>query len=218
MSLTSSESRAPRRPSLLRSVVPITLFMLVCGVVGPIFLVMGLVIDDPEAGWLLPTGIGVTALDIIIGVLIGLGRYRSQQRTYRLHQRGRRAVADVLDVASTSVTINDQPLMRLTLRIHGDDVPTLEVQKKQVVSHAQLPLLSASQVPVLVDPETQEWEIDWAAARAARPPTGATGAFSPPPDDRPAADRLAELDELLRKDLISRDEYDATRARILGGI
>ena len=34
-------------------------------------------------------------------------------------------------------------------------------------------------------------------------------------DTRTAGERLAELDELLRTDLISREEYDATRARIL---
>ena len=207
-----SPEQPPRKPSLLLNVIPITLFMLVCGVVGPIFLVMGLVVDGPETGWLLPMGIAITALDILIGITVGLFRHRSKMRTYRLHQVGKRGIATVLDAEPTSVTINDQPLMKLRVRIHGDDIATFEVERKQVVPHARMALLHAGELPVIVDPETQEWEVDWASARPVR------AAFTAPTAERPAADRLAELDQLLKQDLISRDEYDASRARILDGI
>ena len=202
----------PRKPSLLLCVLPITLFMLVCGVVGPIFLVMGLLTGGPETGWLLPMGIAITALDILIGVMVGTFRYRSKMRTYRLHQMGKRGTATVLDFQSTSVTINDQPLMQLTVRIHGDDIAPFEVERKQVVPHARMALLQAGELPVIVDPETREWEVDWASAGPMR------AAFTAPTGQRSAAERLAELDQLLKQDLISRDEYDASRARILGGI
>lgn len=217
--MTSSPRDHPRPPSLLGSVVPVTLFVLLAGIVGPIFLVMGLNVDGPETGWLLPTGIGITALDLVIGVLVGMGRHRGRLKTYRLKQRGRKARGEVLSFEQTNVRINDQPLVRLRLRISGADIAPFEVEGKHVVSEIRLPLLYAGELPVLVDPETKEWEIDWDSARPIAP---ASSSYSPPvpsaaavADTRTAGERLAELDELLRADLISRDEYDVTRARIL---
>lgn len=211
---------APRPPSLLRSLVPPVLFMLVCGIVGPIFLVMGLTVDDePGTGWLLPTGIAITALDLVIGVVIGRGRHRTRQRLHRLRQNGRPARAQVLSFEQTGVRINEQPMLVLQLRIHGDDLEPFEVQAREVVPDIRVPLLYAGELPVLVDPETHEWEIDWASATTITPAApltpAAPTASSAPVDDRTAGERLAELDDLLRRDLLSREEYDATRARII---
>ena len=206
-----SDAPIEKPRSFLRNLVPILAFMLVCGVVGPIFLVMGLVVDEPDTGWLLPTGIAITALDVLIAVLMARGRTRMQRRIYRLRVRGRRARARVLSFEQTNVRINDQPVLVLQLRIEGADIAPFEVQSRTVVSDVHIPLLHAGELPVLIDPETQEWEIDWASARPVAPVVTAT-------DERPAGERLAELDELLRKDLVSRDEYDAARARILGAL
>ncbi|MEV5000195.1 hypothetical protein [Nocardioides sp. LML1-1-1.1] len=204
-----SDAPIEKPRSFLRNLVPTLAFMLVCGVVGPIFLVMGLVVDEPDTGWLLPTGIAITALDVVIAVLVARGRTRMQQRMHRLRVRGRRARARVLSFEQTNVRINDQPVLVLRLRIEGADITPFEVQSRTVVSDVHIPLLHAGELPVLIDPETEEWEIDWASARPVAPVVTAT-------DERPAAERLAELDELLRKDLVSRDEYDDARARILG--
>lgn len=206
-----SDAPIEKPRSFLRNLVPILAFMLVCGVVGPIFLVMGLVVDEPDTGWLLPTGIAITALDMLIAVLVARGRTRVQQRMFRLRVRGRKARARVLSFEQTNVRINDQPVLVLQLRIEGADLDPFEVQSRTVVPDVHIPLLHAGELPVLIDPETQEWEIDWASARPVAPVVTAT-------DERPAAERLAELDELLRKDLVSRDEYDAARARILGAL
>lgn len=202
----------PEPRSFLRNFVPMLALMLLCGVVGPVFLVMGLVVDDePGSGWLLPTGIAITVSDVLVAVLVARGRTRSQQRMHRLRVRGRKARARVLSFEQTNVRINDQPLVQLSLRIEGADLAPFEVQTRTVVPEVHIPLLHAGELPVLVDPETKEWEIDWAAARPVAPVVTAG-------DERPAADRLAELDDLLRRDLVSREEYDATRARILGGL
>ncbi len=75
----------------------------------------------------------------------------------------------------------------------------------------RLPLLYRGPVPVTVDLETLEWEFDWDAALSR------SVASSPALADlRPSADRLAELDDLFRRDLLSREEYDEARSRILG--
>ncbi|NHA01162.1 hypothetical protein G5V59_18395 [Nocardioides sp. W3-2-3] len=107
-----SDAPIQKPRSFLRNFVPMLAFMLVCGVVGPVFLVMGLVVDEPGSGWLLPTGIGITVLDVLIALLVARGRTRSQQRTYRLRARGRRARGHVLSFDQTNVRINDQPLVQ----------------------------------------------------------------------------------------------------------
>jgi hypothetical protein len=216
--MTPAPRDAPRPPSVLGSYLPPILFLLLCGVVGPIFLVMGLAIggEEPGSGWLLPTGIGITALDLVIGVLIGRGRYRSAQKLHRLRSKGRPARAQVLSFDPTNVRINDQPLLKLRLRIHGDDLAPFEVESRTVVSDFRMPLLYTGELPVLVDPESKEWEFDWDSAEPITPVRPSTAVL--PPEEKTPAERLAELDDLLKRDLVSREEYDATRARILDGI
>ncbi|WP_436701033.1 SHOCT domain-containing protein [Nocardioides sp. BYT-33-1] len=211
--MTVAPRDAPKPPSLVGSVLPPVLFVLVAGIVGPIFLVLGLVADVPETSWLLPTGVGITLLDLVIGLLLGRGRYRSAQRLHRLRTRGRAARGRVLSFEPTGVRVNDQPMMIIKLVVEGGDITPFEAQARTVVPDVHIPLLHVGELPILIDPETDEWEIDWEAARPVPP-----GTLRPPADDRPAAARLAELDDLLRRDLVSREEYDAARARILDGI
>ncbi|WP_157537099.1 SHOCT domain-containing protein [Nocardioides sp. Root190] len=211
MTVSSRAESSP--PSYVGSVLPAILFMLVAGVVGPIFLVMGFVVDEPDTGWLLPTGLGITVLDVLIGFLVGRGRYRAKARMHQLRAVGRPARAQVLSFEETGVQINDQPVLVIQMRLHGGDFTPFEVQARQAVSNVRIPLLHAGELPVLIDPETMEWEIDWDSAKLATPST-----LAPPADQRSSAERLAELDDLLHRDLLSREEYDETRARILDGL
>jgi len=212
--VTSPEERAAEPPpSFVRNFVRTLLFMLVCGIVGPVFLVIYFASGGSDLiGWMLWTGLGVTVLDVVLAFVIAWGRTASQERTQRLIRTGRRAVAAVLSAQQTGVRINDQPLLDLRVRIEGADVTPFEAERKTVISDLHLPLLYAGPIPVLVDPETQEWEFDWGAAR----PTPYAGVVAPQTDQRPVAERLAELDGLFQRDLLSREEYDAARARILG--
>lgn len=214
---TTPPDAAP--PTFLRTFIPTLLFVLLCGIVGPIFLLVGFLTDEPDTGWLIPVGLLITISDVVAAVLIARVRTRSRRRAHRLRTAGRGGRAQILAIDPTNVRINDQPLMKLRLLITGDDLTPFEVEEKRVIPTYRLPFL-AGDVPVLVDPETQEWEFDWASAtlRDAPPVTPAALAAVSPPVEASAADRLAELDDLLHRDLISRDEYDATRARILDEI
>lgn len=168
---------------------------------------------DPGLGAL------ITVSDLAVGIAIGWSRTKAQRKLHRLQTTGRLARGELLDVQHTNVTVNDQPLMLIKLRIHGADVAPFEVEDRQVISPLRMPVLQGREVPVLVDPETKEWEIDWDHARAELPWTPLDPTVSnAPPVEESAAERLGELDDLLRQDLISRDEYDATRTRILDDI
>lgn len=210
--MSVSPQDVPQPRSFLRNFIPTLLFMLLCGIVGPIFFVMGLAVpaDEPGSGWLLPTGVGITVLDVVIALAIANSRTEKQRKMFQLRTRGRRARGRVLSFEQTGVRVNDQPMIVIKLMVEGGDITPFEAQARCVVPEVHIPLLHAGELPVLIDPETDEWEIDWDSAKPVSP-----AAFRKPADERPAADRLAELDDLLKQDLVSRDEYDAARARIL---
>ncbi len=112
-------------------------FMLLCGIVGPIFLVLYLALDDPATGWLLPWGVIITIGDVVLAALVA---------------------------RTTSGTSS----------------------RRSWTPHTQL----------------------YGSPQA--PPVEAAPALGTP------AQRLAELEELMRKDLLSTEEYAASRKRILG--
>lgn len=210
--MSVSPQDVPQPRSFLRNFIPTLLFVLLCGIVGPIFFVMGLVVpeDEPGTGWLLPVGVAITVLDVMIAFAIANNRTARQKRLHQLRTRGRRARGRVLSFEQTGVRVNDQPMLVIRLMIEGGDITPFEAQVRSVVPEIHIPLLHAGELPILIDPETDEWEIDWDFAKPVTPV-----ALRKPAEERPAAERLAELDDLLRRDLVSRDEYDAARARIL---
>ena len=53
---------------------------------------------------------------------------------------------------------------------------------------------------------------------AAAPPAGASGLLSPASSPRTTAERLAELDDLHRRQLLSDEEYRSKRAEIIGAL
>ncbi len=217
---TPAERGDDKPPTFLHNFVRTLAFMLVCGIVGPLFIFFYFAFGrELGTGWMLWSGIAVTILDVGIAAAIAVGRTASQQRTHRLQRVGRRGVAEVLAADSTGVQINDQPLLDLHVRIHVEGLAPFEVRKKSVVSYLHTGFLSAGQVPVLVDPETLEWEFDWNAARPRYQPQAMAAPFAPTPvEGRSVADRLAELDSLLQRDLIGPEEYDEKRRRIIDGI
>ncbi|WP_245938137.1 SHOCT domain-containing protein [Williamsia limnetica] len=141
--------------------MPILAFSLLCGIVGPIFLAAYFVIDDPMVGWMFYTGLAVTVLDVVIAFFIARFTYRGRRRRYELEQTGRLGVADVLSVEQTNVQVNNQPMMKLKLRIHGDGIAPFEADKRLVVPLMHLAALNARRLAVLVDPYSGEFEIDW---------------------------------------------------------
>ncbi|WP_207840403.1 SHOCT domain-containing protein [Williamsia soli] len=148
-------------PSFVRTFVPILAFSLLCGIVGPIFLVAYFVIGDPMVGWMFYAGLGITILDVVIAFFISQFTYRGKRRRFELEQTGRLGVADVLSVEQTNVQVNNQPMMKLKLRIHGDGIAPFDADKRLVVPLMHLSALNARRLAVLVDPYSGQFEIDW---------------------------------------------------------
>lgn len=183
-------------------------FILMAGVVGPIFLMIGLINREPETDWAIVIGGLVTAFDIGLAVYIAFGVTKQERRRKVLAAHGVEAKADVLGVEPTGRAINGRPVVNVILKVHGPDVSPFEVVKKVLLPGASWPSISRGLVTVVLDPETREMEIDWGKSLELASPARPDGV-------PPIADRLAELDQLLRQDLVSREEYDATRRKIL---
>ncbi|MFW0788860.1 SHOCT domain-containing protein [Gordonia sp. CPCC 205333] len=138
-------------------------FIMVCGIVGPIFLVMYFVIDEPGIGWMLWTGLGVTILNVVIAFFVARGSANFTAKMTRMQATGHMALADITSLRQTNMQINDQPVMQLGLRIHGDGIPTFDVDIRKTVPIVAQAMLHRRVLAVLVDPATREFEIDWQA-------------------------------------------------------
>ncbi|MFT4393972.1 SHOCT domain-containing protein [Gordonia lacunae] len=163
MTMFGESGTGPRVPAHVWSALGTFAFVMLCGIVGPIFLVAYFVIDAPDTEWMLWTGIGVTILDVLLGVGIAWFNYRGGAKLERLRAAGVMGVAEITSIGQTGVEINDQPMMKLGLRIRADGLAPFEVSTRKVVPYYQQPLLSARRLAVMVDPETQDFEIDWQA-------------------------------------------------------
>ncbi|MCG7595078.1 SHOCT domain-containing protein [Mycobacterium sp. PSTR-4-N] len=142
--------------------VKVQLFVLLCGIVGPIFLVIYFASGrDPMMSWLFWGGLIITAVDILIALAItGFGA-RSAAKTQELEAGGVLALAQVVGIHETNTRINEQPLVKLDLRVSGPGITPFATQEKVVASMSRQPMIMSRRLAVLVDPVTQDYQIDW---------------------------------------------------------
>ncbi|TRW81774.1 SHOCT domain-containing protein [Mycolicibacterium sp. 018/SC-01/001] len=142
--------------------VKIQLFVLLCGIVGPIFLVIFFATGrDPMMAWLFWGGLIITAIDILIALAItGFGA-RSAAKTQALEASGVLAMARVVGIHETNTQINDQPLVKLDLQISGPGITPFSTQDKVVASMSRQPMIMNRKLVALVDPVTNDYQIDW---------------------------------------------------------
>ncbi|MHA0285786.1 SHOCT domain-containing protein [Mycobacterium sp. C3-094] len=142
--------------------VKVQLFVLLCGIVGPIFLVIYFASGrDPMMSWLFWGGLIITAVDILIALAItGFGA-RSAAKTQELEAGGVLALAQVVGIHETNTRINEQPLVKLDLRVSGPGITPFATQDKVVASMSRQPMIMSRRLAVLVDPVTQDYQIDW---------------------------------------------------------
>jgi hypothetical protein len=146
--------------------VRVQAFVLLCGIVGPIFLVIYFVTGaQPIMKWMFWVGLLITAADVLIALAItGLGT-RSAAKTQALEQTGVLALAQVVGIQETNTRINDRPLVNLDLRITGPGIAPFASQDRVIASMDRLPMITNRQLVALVDPTTNEYQIDWERSR-----------------------------------------------------
>lgn len=183
--------------------------------IAAFFLVGGIVFTVLAPGLLIgEIWIGVA---LILGLVFG-ALARGQVAKDRIQRDGVRGTASILGAEQTGVYVNEQPQMRLKLRVEAPGISPFETEKRMVVPFIALGQLGSGRPQtVYVDREDHDkLVIDWSAAPVAN---GATPAPAPPPkEEETTLDRLQELMELKNRQLISDDEFAAQKARILNNI
>jgi hypothetical protein len=89
------------------------------------------------------------------GVLLAIDQWLAgrRRRADRLRTAGMRGTATILSVSDSNVTINQNPMVNMRLRVNIANHPTYEVTKRQVISRLAVgQFVPGATLPVLVDP------------------------------------------------------------------
>jgi hypothetical protein len=105
----------------------------------------------------------------------------------------------VLEVKDTGTTVNNQPRVRLRLRVQPEDGPPFEVERKLLVSRLAIPRVG-ERVEVAYDPDDR-YRFTFRAADVADAPS--------------RLDELAKLGELRSSGILTENEFEAEKRRIL---
>ena len=142
------------------------LVVLLCGgIVGPIFLgvyfTIGQIMYADSMRWMFWTGLLITAVDVLVAIALANYGARSAAKTRVLEANGVLALAQITAIGETGTRINDQPLVTIGLHVEGPGLRPFDVRDKVVASVTRLPLITGRKLVVLVDPATNEYQIDW---------------------------------------------------------
>ena len=139
------------------------MIVLLCGgLVGPIFLAVYFLSGwDAYLGWMLYVGLLITVLDVVIAVGLAVYGSKSAAKTQQLESQGVLALARVIGITETGTQINNRPLVKLNLQIEGPGIAPFTAQDSVIASITRLPMITARTLVALVDPATNEFQIDW---------------------------------------------------------
>jgi hypothetical protein len=86
---------------------------------------------------------------------------KSAAKTAELEQYGVLALAQITGLTETGTRINEQPVVKVNLHIAGPGFVQFDGQDRVIASVTRLGNLTARKLVVLVNPTTQEYQIDW---------------------------------------------------------
>lgn len=145
------------------------LIVLVCGgIVGPIFIAVPYLFGGfgaMGAGSTLDTlfyiGVFITILDVAIALGLAFFGSRSAAKTRMLEAQGVLALARVTGITETGTRVNNQPLVKLNLQIEGPGLTPFTAQDSVLAGLTRLPMITSRNLVALVDPTTNDFQIDW---------------------------------------------------------
>jgi hypothetical protein len=153
--------------------------------------------------------LGVWGLLVLGWVAAVLGGRRKKRLTAALRDHGKTASAQLEQVEDTGITVNNNPRVRLTLRVRPEGQPEFEAHKTITVPRVAIPRIGQT-FPVWYDPENQHklvLELPDAAS--------GDGAREAAPD---GLDELKKLGELRDSGVLSESEFEAQKAKILADL
>jgi hypothetical protein len=148
---------------MLARYIKAQIMVLLCGgLVGPIFLVVYFALGQMGLmKWMFWVGLLITAADVLIALALANFNAKSAAKTQALEQTGVLALAQVVGIQETGTRINEQPLVKLDLQISGPGLAPFASQDRVIASITRLPMITNRKLVTLVDPATNEYQIDW---------------------------------------------------------
>ncbi|OBB67344.1 SHOCT domain-containing protein [Mycobacterium sp. 852014-50255_SCH5639931] len=139
------------------------LVVLLCGgLVGPIFLIVYFTLGlGSLLQWMFYVGLLITVADVLIALALANYGAKSSAKTAELEQNGVLALAQITGVTETGTWINNQQVVKVNLHISGPGFLPFDSEDRVIASVTRLGNLSARKVVVLVNPNTNEYRIDW---------------------------------------------------------
>jgi hypothetical protein len=167
---------------------------------------LAFVVAVPDV-WLL----GLIWMVVALGLAaLYLSMSRRANRAERLKREGIPGKARILELTQTGAYFNEQPRVRLKLRVEAPGVSTFECKHTYTVPLVALGAFSKGDVlPVYLDrANSSRFTIDW---------LGGDGDEAQASTKTPH-EQLEELTELRKDGLITDTEFEQQKARILGSI
>jgi hypothetical protein len=155
-------------PSVLMRYLKAQGIILLCGgLVGPIFLIVYFALGPmarPALNWMYWVGLLVTAADVLIALGMTNGTAVSSARHERLKREGVLVAARVAGIADTAWFVNGRQMIKVNLRLEVPGFAPFDAQETMAASPARMQILNGHTLVALVQPGTQEYEIDWEAS------------------------------------------------------
>jgi len=153
---------------MLKRYLKAQLMVLLCGgLVGPIFLAVYFALGTmarPYLNWMFWVGLFITATDILAALALTNFGAKSAARHDELTRVGVLALARTTGISDTAWFVNDQQMIKVGLRVDVPNQPGFDVQETMAASPARMQILNARTLVALVEPGTQNYEIDWDAS------------------------------------------------------
>jgi hypothetical protein len=177
---------------------------------------------------------GAKTTAVILGVIfipmglaplpLALGGRRKQAQLVQLSRSGRNAPGVVMSVDDTGMTVNDNPSVRLTVGVEPPGEPPFTIVKTSVVSRVRIPRVG-DRCSVYYDPTNPQGSnaitfnpVPGFATPYARPATATAAAAASPAAEEDPLEKIAALGKLRDRGLVTPEEFEAQKKRLLGEI
>jgi hypothetical protein len=143
---------------------------------------------------------------------------KKRQLAQELMATGRRCTGEVLSVEDTGMTINDNPRVKITVRAEPPGEAPFEIEKTATVSRVSIPR-RGDRCTVFYDPADRENRnaFTFDAVPGMTPTPAATTASAAVEDDgEDPLEKIEKLGQLRERGLITQEEFDEQKRRLLG--
>jgi hypothetical protein len=184
--------------------------------------------NDDSAARGVAIGFLLTFLPLGLAPLAFAGRVGKKQKlAAQLLATGKRCTGEVVSVEDTGITINDNPRVKITVRAEPPGESPFLIEKTATVSRVSIPR-RGDRCTVFYDPADRENRngitfdpvpgMDTGVPAAAAAAAGVPGVQADDDDDEDPLAKIERLGQLRDRGLITQEEFDEQKRRLLGEV